>query len=141
MQPEPGVRRALPDRAVRDVAPAEVHARVAVQRAQRVIGLERAVFPGGLRPRDVLRGRDVPAALGLLLWQVRRSEEPAGELVRRADVDQVALADRGDHPLPDRADPLVLPASGGARLPPLPHAPHPPPAPAPPLSPPPPPRP
>src|SRR5260370_19998511 len=124
MQPEPGGRRALPDPAVRDRGPAEVRARRAVQRAQRVIGLERAVFLGGLRPRDVLRGRDGPAALGLLLWTVRRSEEPGGDLVRRADVDQVALADRGDHLVPERADRLVLLASVVARLRPLRHVRH-----------------
>src|SRR5882724_6856658 len=101
---------ALPiaDAAVGDRVGREVHARVAVDRAQRVIGLERAVLLGRPGPRDVRRGRDVPAALRRLLRQVRRREQAPGELVRRAHVDQVKLADRRHDLVAERADRRVL---------------------------------
>src|ERR1700757_5101174 len=98
VQHEPGVRRALADPAVRDRVLAEVDARlVPVQGRELVVGLEGAILVRGLGPGNVLRGRDVAAALRLLLRQVGRGEQPPGELVRRPDVDEVPLADRGDH--------------------------------------------
>src|SRR5258708_37024797 len=99
MQYEPGVRGTLADPAVGDRVLAEVHASlVAVERAQLVIGLERAVVVGRLGPGDVLRGRDVAAPLGLLLRQVGGREEAAGELVPRAGRCQGPLRDRREGP-------------------------------------------
>src|ERR1700722_2650548 len=97
VQDEPGVRRALADPAVRDGVLAEVDpGLVLVQGGEVAVGLEGAVLVRGLGPRNVLRGRDVAAALRLLLRQVGRGEQLAGELVGRTHVDQVALADRVD---------------------------------------------
>src|SRR6202012_3067007 len=98
VQHEPGVRGALTDPAVGDGVLAEVQpGLVLVELGEVVVGLERAVLVGRLGPGDVLGGGDVPAALSLLLRQVGRGQQPAGELVRRADVDQIALVDRRPH--------------------------------------------
>ena len=81
---------------------------LAVDLLELVVGLEGAVVVGRLAPRDVGRGRDVARALGLLLRQVGRGEQPAGELVGAADVDQVLDADRLDGLVAERADRVVL---------------------------------
>src|SRR5262245_15568450 len=82
VQHEPGVRAALPDPAVRDgVLGSERDARVGVQLAKLVVGAERAVVVGRLAPRDVDRARDVTAALGLLLGEVCRGQQPTGVLI------------------------------------------------------------
>src|SRR6266487_5749072 len=119
MQREPGVRRTLADPAVGDGVPAEVQAgRIAVELAQVVVGLEGSVIVGGLRPRHVLGRGHVPAALRLLLRQMRRCKQPAGELIGRADIDQVEVADGGQDLVaecPDRA--VLLLGAVGRRLP------------------------
>src|SRR4051794_26596984 len=81
VQREPGVARPLADAAVRDGVLAVVEALVAVELGELVVRLERSILVGGLRPRDVQGRRDVAAALALLLRQVRRREQLAGELV------------------------------------------------------------
>src|SRR3954447_1756727 len=96
VQDETRVRRTLADAAVGDGVLAEVDALVLVELLQLVVAAERAVVVRGLAPRDVLRGRDVSGALRLLLREVRRREQLAGELVRRTHVDEVELADRLD---------------------------------------------
>src|SRR5579875_1078811 len=108
VQGEPGVARTLPDAAVRDGVLALVEAGFLVQGAQLVVGLERAVLVGRLAPRDVDGRRDVAAALRLLLRQVRRGEQLARELVRRADVDEVLGTDGVDDLVAERADRAVL---------------------------------
>src|SRR3954451_7721096 len=107
VQHEPRVRGALTDPAVGDGVLAEVDALVLVERLQLVVAAEGAVVVRGLAPRDVLRGRDVTGALRLLLREVCRCEELAGELVRRTHVDEVELADRLDSLVAERADVVV----------------------------------
>ena len=106
----------LADAAVRDGRLAVVEPGLAVQLAQLVVGLEGAVLVRRLAPRDVDRRRHVAGPLRLLLRQVRRGEDLAGELVGRADVDEVLLADRVDDLVPERADRQVrvLGRVGGA---------------------------
>src|SRR5438445_8636766 len=70
VQREPGVTRALADAAVRDGVLRVVDADLVVELAKVRVRLERAVLVRGLAPRHVQRGRDVPAALRLLLRQV-----------------------------------------------------------------------
>src|SRR3954453_19005131 len=72
VQREPGVARPLPDAAVGDGVAAVVPTLRAGGLAQLVVGLERAVLVGRLAPRHVDRGRDVTAALALLLRQMGR---------------------------------------------------------------------
>src|SRR5215207_10452935 len=103
-QHEPGVAGALADAAVGDGRLAVVVALLGVERLELLVALEGAVLVGRLAPRDVLGGRDVAALLRLLLRQVRGGEDLAGELVGRADVDQVLRADRGDDLVAERAD-------------------------------------
>ena len=55
-----------------------------------------------------LRRGHVAAALRLLLREVRRGQQAAGELVRRPHVDQVLVADRADDLVAERADRGVL---------------------------------
>ena len=55
-------------------------------------------------------------SLGLLLRQVRRSQDPAGELVRRTHVHQVLRPDGVDRLLAERPDRQVRLASGVAGL-------------------------
>src|SRR3954449_9599073 len=62
-QHEPRVRAALADAAVRGHRQVGADALRAVELAQLLRRLERAVVPDGLGPRDRLGGRDVPAAL------------------------------------------------------------------------------
>src|SRR6202050_1287565 len=76
VQHEPGVRGPLADTAVGDGVLAEVEAGlVAVERAEVVVGLERAILLGSLRPGHILRGRHVTATLRGFLRQVRRREQ------------------------------------------------------------------
>src|SRR4051812_30529540 len=105
---EPGVAGALADPAVGDGVLAGVQAGVGVEGAELLVALERAVLVGRLAPGHVDRARDVPGALGALLRQVRGGDELAGELVGRADVDQVLLADRVHDLVAERADGGVL---------------------------------
>src|SRR5690242_17502675 len=81
VQCEPRVAGPLTDAAVRNRVAAVIEAGIAVQRAQLVVGLERTVLVGRLRPRDVECGGNVPATLRLLLREVRRCEQLAAELV------------------------------------------------------------
>src|SRR5690242_21826467 len=69
VQREPGVARPLADPAVGNGVATVVEPLVAVELGEFVVGLEGAVLVGGLRPRHVERGGDVPATLGLLLRQ------------------------------------------------------------------------
>src|SRR3954470_9898155 len=108
VQRKPRVARTLADAAVGDGVAAVVEPLADVQLPELVVGLERAVLVGRLRPGHVERGRDVAAPLALLLRQVRRREQLAGELVGGPDVDQVLLADRVDDLVAERADRDVL---------------------------------
>ncbi|CDZ90897.1 hypothetical protein RHRU231_770018 [Rhodococcus ruber] len=107
LQHEPGVARALTDPAVGDGLAAVVETLGPVEGLEVVVRLEGAVLVGGGAPRDVDRTRDVAALLGLLLRQVGRGEDPAGELVGGADVDDVLGADRVDHLVAEGADRVV----------------------------------
>src|SRR3954469_4786561 len=82
VQHEPRVRRPLTDAAVGDGVLAEVDAFALVELGQLVVATERAVVVSGLAPRNVLGGRHVTGTLRLLLRQVCRREQLAGELVR-----------------------------------------------------------
>src|SRR5690242_12541398 len=115
MQGEPGVARPLADTAVRDRVPSIVEAGVGIESTKLVVRLERAVLVGRLAPGDVDRGRNVPGALSLLLWEMGRGEEPAGELVRGPDIDQVLDADRRDRLVAERPDSGVLVRRGVRR--------------------------
>src|SRR5690606_7123428 len=99
-----GVRGTLTDPAVGDGFLGAVQARVAVDLGQLVIGLEGAVFVRGLAPRHVDGGGDMAGTLALLLRQVRGGQDLAGELVGRADVDQVLGADGRDDLVTERTD-------------------------------------
>ena len=92
------------------------HALTAVQVAQLLRGLERAVLSDGLRPRDRRRAGDVPAALRALLLVALRRDDLAGELRGGAHVDEVrGVADRGQHLLAPGADRVVAGLRGEAR--------------------------
>src|SRR3954451_24648295 len=108
VQREPGVAGPLTDAAVRDGVAAVVESFAGVQLAQFVVGPEGAVLVGRLGPRHVDRRGDVTAALALLLRQVGRRPQLAGELVRRAHVDEILRADRGDDLVAERANRGVL---------------------------------
>ena len=91
MEHEPGVRRALADPAVGDDRLAvRDHALAPVELPQLVGRLEGAVLVDRLRPRHRGGARDVPGALGALLLVAGHRDQLAGELLRAADVDQVA---------------------------------------------------
>jgi hypothetical protein len=105
------VRRALADPAVGDDRVAVEDA--VVELAQLVGGPERAVVADRLRPRHRLRARDVAGALGALVLVAGHRDQLAGELLRRADVDQLRRpAERRDHLVPVRADRLVRVVGG-----------------------------
>jgi rhodanese-related sulfurtransferase len=104
VQDEPGQRGALTDAAVGDGVLGQVDALLGVELLELVVRLEGAVVVGVLGPRDVAGARDVARTLRLLLRQVRGGEQLAGELVGRADVDQVLGPDRGDDLIAERAD-------------------------------------
>src|SRR3954471_3761228 len=115
VQDEPRVRRALADAAVGDDRLATQDALAAIEVAQLVGRLERAVLLDRLRPRDRLRARDVPGALGALLLVAGHRDELAGELLRRADVDEhLAVAERAQDLVALGAD-LVVARLGGER--------------------------
>src|SRR6266567_7697997 len=63
LEHEPRMARALADAAVRDHRPVGCHALARIERLQLLVALERPVVVAGLRPRDVLRPRDMAAAL------------------------------------------------------------------------------
>ena len=93
-----------------------VEADLVVERRELVVGLEGAVVVGVLAPRHVDRGGDVAGALGLLLREVGRGEQPTGVLVGAAHVDEVLGADRGDDLVAEGADRVVLLGRGVRRL-------------------------
>ena len=104
LQHEPGVRGTLPDPAVGDGLPVVVEAGRGVDGGQFLIGLERPVLACGFAPGHVDGPGDMAGPLALLLGEVCRGENLAGELVRRADIDEVLGADGGDHLVAERAD-------------------------------------
>src|SRR5205823_8531108 len=99
VQHEPGVRRALADPAVGDDRVAVRHALAAVQLAELLGVLERAVLLHGLRPGDRRRARDVARALRALLLVARHRDQLAGELGGRPDVDELRRASEVLHHL------------------------------------------
>src|SRR6476659_7739447 len=108
VQGEPGMAGPLADTAVRDRVLPVVEAGGAIERTQLVVRLERPVFVSRLAPRDVDGSRDVPGPLGLLLREMSRSQEPAGELVRGPHIDQILDADCVDRLVAERTDRGVL---------------------------------
>src|SRR5438876_12220875 len=68
-QDEPGVGGALADAAVGDHVFVRRYALALVELRELVRRFKGAVFVHRLRPDDVLRPWDVPAALGSFLWQ------------------------------------------------------------------------
>ena len=110
MQDEPGVRRPLADPAVGDGVAAEVQAGLYVRTAERSSSSERNMLSSfAALDQGTLRAvGHAPAPLRLLLREVRRRQQPARELVGRADVDQVALADGGNHLVAQRAEQTLL---------------------------------
>ena len=76
------MRRALTDSAVGDRLPIRRDAGAAVELLQVGDVLEGPVLLDRFGPGDVLRGRDVAAALGALLGQVLGSQELARVLAR-----------------------------------------------------------
>src|SRR6476469_3738438 len=108
VQGEPGVAGPLADTAVGDRVLPVVEAGGAIERTQLVVRLERAVFVSRLAPRDVDCGRDVPGPLSLLLREMSRSQEPAGELVRGPHIDQILDADCVDRLVAECTDRGVL---------------------------------
>ena len=62
-QDEPGVRAAFADAAIGDHFLGAVNTLLAVELLQCIRGLERAVFIGRLRPRNIRRARNVSGAL------------------------------------------------------------------------------
>jgi hypothetical protein len=104
VQDEPDVRAALPDPAVGDRVGVGVDTRLPVQRPEFVVAREGSVRPRCLGPGDVLRRGDVAGPLRLLLREVGRRHEPAGEFVRGPHVDQVDLPDRREHLVPEGTD-------------------------------------
>src|SRR2546429_5873250 len=87
-QDEPGVRAPLADPAVRRHLLVRRDALAAVELAQLVRRLERAVVADGLRPRDRLRRRDVTGARGALLLVAGRRHQLARVLLGAAHVDE-----------------------------------------------------
>src|SRR3984885_1005484 len=106
-QHEPGMRRPLTDAAIGDGLLGPVQTSVGVQLGQVGVGLEGAVLVGGLAPGHVDRAGDVAGPLALLLRQMGRRQDLAGELVGGAHVDQVLCADRGQHLVAECADGVV----------------------------------
>src|SRR2546428_3552596 len=82
------MRRSLADPAVRDDFLVRRHAFRFVQRFELLRRLERPVLVDRLSPGNVLRPRDVPAALRVLRRIFRRREDLPAELLRAADVDE-----------------------------------------------------
>src|SRR2546428_1609161 len=86
------VRAALTYPAVSNYLAVGCDALALVERLELLFGEER---PGRLvdclRPGDVLRARDVTRFLRLLLRQVRRRQQLAAVLLRRADVDEAGI--------------------------------------------------
>src|SRR2546426_10586024 len=67
LEHKPGVRAALADAAVRDRLALSIDALAAIDLTQLVRALEATVFGDRCGPRNVLRARDVPAALRAFL--------------------------------------------------------------------------
>jgi hypothetical protein len=110
-QDEPGVRAPLADPAIRHDLLVGRDALTLVQRTQLLDGQESARrLVDRLRPRDVPRARDVARALRLLLRKMRRRQQLASELLRRANVHH-RMAGLAEHLVGDlsakRADPLI----------------------------------
>src|SRR5271166_6096551 len=111
-QHEPGVRRPLTDPAVGDGLLRPVQTGAGVELGQVVVGLEGAVLVGRFTPRHVDRAGDVAGPLALLLRQVRRREDLAGELVGGAHVDQILDVDGRDDLVPEGSDGVVRRSRG-----------------------------
>src|SRR5204863_513567 len=89
---EPGVRRTLTDTAVRDhVVTGRESLFLLVNIAEVGGGLECAIAIRRARPRDILGAGDVATAQRSLLRVLRYVQLLARVLVRRADVDQLAV--------------------------------------------------
>src|SRR5437016_7522105 len=88
LQHEPGVRRPLADPAVGDDLLVRRHALRLVKGPQLLRRLEGPVLVHGLPPRDVLRARDVPAALRMFRRIFRRGQDLPAEFLWRSHVDQ-----------------------------------------------------
>src|SRR5882762_4079678 len=99
LEDEPGVRAALADAAVGDDFVFAVDALGFVKFLQVVVGLEGAVFVGGLRPRNIRGLWNVTGALGSF-GHARRGDDLAGEFVDGANVNELpgfaAVDDRRD---------------------------------------------
>ena len=89
-QHEPGVAGALADAAVGDHVLVRRDALAAVDGAQLVYRLERAVLGDGGRPRDVGGARDVAPSLCRFLRQVRRRRQLAAVFLGRTYVDETS---------------------------------------------------
>src|SRR5262245_58629194 len=106
---EPRMGAALADPAVGDDRLVRRHSLGAVELAQLVGRLERAVVAYGLGPRDRVGGRDVPCPLRALLLVAGRRDEVSGVLLRAADVHErgPGLVEGGAYLVAVRPDRLV----------------------------------
>src|SRR5579864_1696208 len=99
------MRGALADAAVGDGVALGIESFALIERYQLFCGLERAVVANRLAPRDVDRAGYVAGTLGGF-GHARWCDDLAGELRRRADVDEVErfVGHRFEHQVATRAD-------------------------------------